>query len=389
MGHENDGSLRTNKEEELRKKGVKIIENSASDSGNERMKEDQNGKTSVSSKAVKAEEAPMAPGISRDGNPKEWQQQGVMKPAEERDYYVREEKKGEVPIAGTKPNYLDNNPVDRIINAEAYGKGGEEMTKEEPKATGGGTVPVCENATMNRNVGMGVNRGQGVGEGKGKNGGSLEVTRTKLKQEAWSWCRRMKWEKVIMESDMEVYTEGLIQSGVAVTSICKPKVLQPPGNGGLADPKPSEEAGIDPEKDQLNEKASEELMDQNCAKVIRELRLQHAMAMKGYISEGDLITTSRQMKPSRMAEEPVKSKPPRGVAFVPSASTSGIPPMKKAGDGDPSSSKGKEQTMKRSAGPLCRRVRRILLAHNLFEDLSLRHNMLRGNLYGEWALERV
>nr|GLL43423.1 hypothetical protein Itr_chr12CG32160 [Ipomoea trifida] len=160
----------------------------------------------------------------------------------------------------------------------------------------------------------------------------------------------MKWEKVIMESDMEVYTEGLIQSGVAVTSICKPKVLQPPGNGGLADPKPSEEAGIDPEKDQLNEKASEELMDQNCAKVIRELRLQHAMAMKGYISEGDLITTSRQMKPSRMAEEPVKSKPPRGVAFVPSASTSGIPPMKKAGDGDPSSSKGKEQTMKRSAG---------------------------------------
>nr|GLL26023.1 hypothetical protein Itr_chr05CG00010 [Ipomoea trifida] len=69
-----------------------LLERSKKEKGD--MEEDQNGKTSVSSKAVKAEEAPMAPGISRDGNPKEWQQQGVMKPAEERDYYVREEKKG-------------------------------------------------------------------------------------------------------------------------------------------------------------------------------------------------------------------------------------------------------------------------------------------------------
>nr|GMD18384.1 uncharacterized protein LOC109149028 [Ipomoea batatas] len=598
-------AMKENKVEELRNRGVKVVENLLFDSEAERKEGDQNGKTSKDGKAGRFEEAPIAPGTNTEGRQKNLQQQGVMKPAEERDYYVQEEKKGEAPAAGAKPNYLDNNPIDRIINAEDHGNVGEEKKREEPKAVGKGTAPVCENATLNRNAGMGANRGQGVGEGKGKNvqggrfrqqgmnvagggeganagsrnkeqggdgtkpvnptyasrvqdikmqgkefegvkikeqktegegeqrkeenqngkqkekqetvweekqfeqvnyggrgrgrfwkfwggsekadhdpgdseadvgrgeesedegeadekekeleerkkkymnsvgaspprdkeggvvsvgvGGSLEETRDRLKQEAWSWCRRMRWEKVIIESDMEAYTEGVGQNGAVEASLCKPKVnclakaladrcdgqnvvygsvgslprgfqqllslegllftlrlgqqlgrqhytehtcssrgkvqssrlcrrnqetmrAQAESRGaaaGLADPKPSEEAGIDPKKDQLNEKASKELMDQNCAKVIRELRLQHAMAMKGYISEGDLITTSRQMKPLRMAEEPVKSKPPRRVAFVPSASTSGVPPMKKAGDGDPSSSKGKEQTMRRSAG---------------------------------------
>nr|GMD02506.1 hypothetical protein Iba_chr05fCG17180 [Ipomoea batatas] len=134
-----------------------------------KVEELRNRKTSMDSKAGKFEEAPIAPGTNTEGRQKNLQQQGVMKPAEERDYYVREEKKEEAPAAGAKPNYLDNNPIDRIINAEDHGNVGEEKKREEPKAAGKGTAPVCENATLNRNVGMGANRGQGVGEGKGKN----------------------------------------------------------------------------------------------------------------------------------------------------------------------------------------------------------------------------
>nr|GMD03066.1 hypothetical protein Iba_scaffold970865CG0010 [Ipomoea batatas] len=162
-------SVKENKVEELRNRGVKVVENPLFDSGAERKEEDQNGKTSMDSKAGKFEEAPIAPGTNTEGRQKNLQQQGVMKPAEERDYYVREEKKEEAPAAGAKPNYLDNNPIDRIINAEDHGNVGEEKKREEPKAAGKGTAPVCENATLNRNVGMGANRGQGVGEGKGKN----------------------------------------------------------------------------------------------------------------------------------------------------------------------------------------------------------------------------
>nr|GMD84344.1 uncharacterized protein LOC109173561 [Ipomoea batatas] len=121
---------------------------------------------------------------------------------------------------------------------EEKGKG-KQKEKQEQEGEEWEHIPINKNGGRGRG---GYGEGRGRGGRTGGRGGyfcgggaysvgvgeNLEETRAKLKQEVWSWCRRMKWENVIVESDMEVYTEGgivgLFQNGDVVASTCKPKV---------------------------------------------------------------------------------------------------------------------------------------------------------------------
>nr|GMD36427.1 uncharacterized protein LOC109147873 [Ipomoea batatas] len=181
-----------NQVEELRNKGVIVMENPLFDSGAEQSKGGKSDKVPIEKTNVTFTEAPIAPKIKEEENKKGMQQQGVMKPVEERDFYVGRTETAEVPKRGMKPDYLDNNPINRMINAENHGtakEGGKavEGGERNPRGEGGGTKTVCENvpmnANMNRNGNGGVGRTQIAGEGKGKSVQGGRAVQGRFKQQ--------------------------------------------------------------------------------------------------------------------------------------------------------------------------------------------------------------
>nr|GMD77057.1 uncharacterized protein LOC109173561 [Ipomoea batatas] len=78
------------------------------------------------------------------------------------------------PERGNKPNYLDNNPMERMMNGDTDGGGNAGKLKEaKAQSNQTGPPPVCENATVtgptNKNMGATQFKAPVIDNGKGKN----------------------------------------------------------------------------------------------------------------------------------------------------------------------------------------------------------------------------
>nr|GMD69620.1 uncharacterized protein LOC109185694 [Ipomoea batatas] len=154
------------------------MENPLFDSGLAQLKEVKSEKVPTERMNVAFTEAPIASESKAEEGIRGKQQQGVMKPAEERDFYVERREAAEITEQGMRPDYLANNPMNSMINDENHRtvkEGGKtvEGGVKNLRAEVGSMKPVCENVPMNANMNKngisGVNRTQIAGEGKGKN----------------------------------------------------------------------------------------------------------------------------------------------------------------------------------------------------------------------------
>nr|GMC81211.1 hypothetical protein Iba_chr04bCG1860 [Ipomoea batatas] len=146
--------LENNPSKEQWNKGVTVMENPLFDDGLEKRK-----------RAEMSTNAPIDVGTETGEARMKEPQRGFMKPKEERDFYIQRNANGENLMKGTKPNYLDNNPMVRFVNAEEFkpAKGGNKSENEGAKnqrTMEASTIPICGNASMNAEKGKPVGAGR-------------------------------------------------------------------------------------------------------------------------------------------------------------------------------------------------------------------------------------